>query len=155
MFGGRQQKLATDMTPSSSSGLTLAEIFARIPSGDDRLAALAAWWQAQDRLQGDKAPAGEARAQGAAQDHRTCRDSPHVAGDEARREWEQRRDEAQAAKEADEAAALRARVIHAAELICARVTLYPTPLRGGRRCEAARDSGVSDGKRSKDAEPDF
>jgi hypothetical protein len=38
------------MTPSTSSGLTLPEIFACIPPGDDRLAALAAWRQAQDRL---------------------------------------------------------------------------------------------------------
>jgi hypothetical protein len=35
MLGGGQRKLATDVTPSTSSGLTLAEIFARIPPGDE------------------------------------------------------------------------------------------------------------------------
>jgi hypothetical protein len=117
------------MPPSTSSGLTLAELFARIPPGDDRLAALAAWRQAQDRLKVvTKPPPVKLARKEPPKITEHVETAPHVAGDEARREWEQRRDDAQAAKVADAAAALRARVTHAVELTCARVNSLPDPV---------------------------
>jgi hypothetical protein len=119
------------MPPWTSSGLTLAELFARIPPGDDRLAALAAWRRAQDRLKVVTKPPPVKLTRNEPEPPKITEHvetAPHVAADEARREWEQRRDDAQAAKVADEASALRARVTHAVELTCARVNALPDPV---------------------------
>jgi hypothetical protein len=52
-------------------------------------------------------------------------DRPQVDADKQRREWERRRDEAERAKIANEAAALRARVNHAVSLTMARINALP------------------------------
>jgi hypothetical protein len=112
--------------------MTLAEILSTFPVGsDERLEALAAWRQAQDRLQVVTKPPPVKLARKEPEPPKFAEHvgtASYVAGDEARRESEQRRNEAQAAKVADEAAALRARVTHAVELTCARVNALPDPV---------------------------
>ena len=101
--------------------MTLAEILATFPVGsDERLEALAAWRQIQDRL--------------SVQERETKRTAPLKpveppshggAIDEQRREWEDRKAAAERQREAEAAAAIRARVVRAVELTCARVNALP------------------------------
>jgi hypothetical protein len=63
-------------------------------------------------------------------------DRPQVDADKQWREWERRRDEAERAKIANEAAALRARVNHAVLLTVARINALPDM--STRRDKAAR-----------------
>jgi hypothetical protein len=101
--------------------MTLAEILATFPVGsDERLEALAAWRQAQDRL--------------SVQERETKRTAPpkpveppsHVGAiDGQRRDWEDRKAAAERQREAEAAAAIRARVVRAVELTFARVNALP------------------------------
>src|SRR5580698_4908380 len=104
--------------------MTLAEILATFPVGsDERLEALAAWRQAEDaRLAEEPAPVKIPTGKRLGRPPSVpVEPSPHVAAsDDARREWERRRDEAQSAKEAEAAAAIRARLKRVVDLTQAR-----------------------------------
>ena len=91
--------------------MTLVEIPATFPVGsDERLEALAAWRQAQDRL---AVQARETKPPTAKLHHV----EPQVAGaiDKQRREWEDRNAAAERQREAEAAAAIRARVTKAVD----------------------------------------
>jgi hypothetical protein len=103
---------------------TLAEIFATYPLGDDRLAALAAWQAAEDaRLAKEPPPVKVQTGKRLVQPPSVSVEPPsHVATtDDARPKWERRRDEAQSAKEAEAAAAIRARLKRVVDLTQARL----------------------------------
>ena len=107
--------------------MTLAEILSKFPVGsDERLEALAAWRQAQDRLAVHVQPA--VTKPPAAKPH-DVEPLSHVVGatDGQRREWEDRKAAAERQREAEAAAAIRARVNHAVELTCARVGAVADP----------------------------
>ena len=108
--------------------MTLAEILATFPVGsDERLQALAAWRQAEDRLAvhvRDTKPA--VRGPTAPPKPKA---EPHVAGapDQHRREWKDRKAAAERQREAEAAAVIRARVTKAVELTCTRVSAIADP----------------------------
>ena len=110
--------------------MTLAEILATFPVGsDERSEALAAWRQAEDaRLAKNpppKVPTGKRPGRPLSV---PVEPSSHVAAsDDARREWERRRDEAQSAKEAEAAAAIRARLKRVVDLTQARLGAVADP----------------------------
>jgi hypothetical protein len=109
--------------------MTLTEIFARFPPGDERLEALAAWRQAQDQA------AAQERETKPAVPKRTAPPKPnieplsHVAGatNQQRRAWEDRKAAAERQRETEAAAAIKARVTQAVELTCARVNAAADP----------------------------
>jgi hypothetical protein len=103
---------------------TLAEISARFPPGDDRLAALAAWRAVEDAQLAKepaplKVPTGKRLGRPPS--------APVEPPDDARREWERRRDEVQAATEAEAAAAIRARLKRVVDLTQARLGAVADP----------------------------
>jgi hypothetical protein len=110
--------------------MTLAEILATFPVGsDERLEALAAWRQAQDQVavkERDTKPAVPKRT---APPKPKAEPLSHVAGaaDEQRRMWEDRKAAAERQREAEAAAAIRARVTKAVELTCARLSAVTDP----------------------------
>ena len=108
--------------------MTLAEILATFPVGsDERLDALAAWRQGQDCLAVQERETRSAVPKPTAPP--TPNAEPHVAGaaDEQRRRWEDRKAAAERQREAEVAAAIRARVTKAVELTCARVSAVADP----------------------------
>ena len=111
--------------------MTLAEILAAFPVGsDERLDALAAWRQAEDvRLAKEPAPVKIPTGKRLKRPP-SVRVEPLPRGattDDARREWERRRDEAQSAKEAEAAAAIRARLKRVIDLTRARLGAVADP----------------------------
>jgi hypothetical protein len=120
--------------------MTLAEILARYPAGsDERLVALAAWRKGEDeRLARNpapvKIPSGKRQTRPPLVPVET---TPHVPrSDEQRREWENRKATAERQRKTEAAAAIRARVVRAVELTCARVNALPD--RSTRREKMAR-----------------
>jgi hypothetical protein len=112
--------------------MTLADILATYPPGsDERLNALSEWRRAEDaRLAQNpplvKVPTGKRLGRPPAVPAVIVDpDKPQVGAEKQRTEWEQRRDEAERAKVANEAAALRARVDHAVSLTVARIKALP------------------------------
>ncbi|HEY2530329.1 MAG TPA: hypothetical protein VGJ20_20725 [Xanthobacteraceae bacterium] len=101
---------------------TLADILAKYPAGsDDRLNALAAWRKAEDERLGVEQASREVKPP-IAKRQLTAQSSPHVdlplahaPSDKARREWEDRKSAADRQREAEAAAAMRARVTKVAE----------------------------------------
>jgi hypothetical protein len=109
---------------------TLSEIFAAHPPGDERLAAIAVWRQAEDaRLAKEPAPAKIPTGKRLGRPPSVPVEPPsHVATtDDARREWERRRYEAQSLKEAEAAAAIRARLRRVVDLTQARLGAVADP----------------------------
>lgn len=94
---------------------------------DERLEALAAWREAQDRLALKEQEAKPTVPKLAAAKPRHV--EPHVAGaaDGQRREWEDRKAAAERQRESEAAVAIRARVRHAMELTAARVSAVADP----------------------------
>jgi hypothetical protein len=112
--------------------MTLAEILATYPAGsDERLNALSGWRRAEDaRLAQNpplvKVPTGKRLGRPPAVPAVIVDTNlPVPVGDEARREWERRRDEAERVKIANEATALRARLNRAVSLTVARINVLP------------------------------
>jgi hypothetical protein len=108
--------------------MTLGEILATFPAGsDERLEALAAWRQAQDRLAVQEREAKPAVPKRTAPPKPNVEPLSHVVGatDGQRREWEDRTATAERQRETEAAAAIRARVVRAVELTCARVNALP------------------------------
>jgi hypothetical protein len=110
--------------------MTLAEILSTFPVGsDERLEALAAWRQVQDRLvvQGRETKPAVPKPTAAKPHH--VESLPHVRGAtvEQRREWEDRKATAARQRDAEAAAAIRARVTKAVELTCARIGAVADP----------------------------
>jgi hypothetical protein len=109
--------------------MTLVEILARYPVGsDERLVALAAWRKGEDKRLAQnpapvKIPSGKRQARPPSV---TVEPPSHVARtDNERREWEDRKATAERQRETEAAAAIRARVVRAVELTCARVNALP------------------------------
>jgi hypothetical protein len=102
----------------------LAEIFSKYPPGDDRLSAIALWRQAEEaRLAREpalvKVPTGNRLGRPPVV---LVEPPSHVATtDEARQEREKRRDEPERGKEAEAAAAIRARLKRVVDLTQARL----------------------------------
>ena len=116
--------------------MTLAEILATFPAGsDERLEALAAWRKGEDELAQNPAPVKIPSGKRQARPPLVTVEPPsHVATpDDARREWERRRDEARWAKEAESAAAIRARLKRAVDLTQARLGAVADPKTPMRR----------------------
>jgi hypothetical protein len=109
--------------------MTLAEILATFPVGsDERLEALAAWRQAEDvRLAKEPAPFRIPTGKTLGRPPSVPVEPSSVTTDDARREWERRRDEAQSAKEAEAAAAIRARLKRVVDLTQARLGAVADP----------------------------
>jgi hypothetical protein len=111
--------------------MTLAEILATFPVGsDERLDALAAWRQAEDaRLAKEPEPVKIPTGKRLGRRPSVPVAPPlHVAAtDDARREWERRRDEAQLAKEAEAASAIWARLKRVVDLTQARLGAVADP----------------------------
>jgi hypothetical protein len=105
--------------------MTLAEILATFPAGsDERLEALAAWRQAEDeRLAKEPPPVKVPTGKRLGRPPSVPVEPPLLvaATDDARREWERRRDETRSAKEAEAAAAVRARLKRVVDLTQARL----------------------------------
>jgi hypothetical protein len=107
--------------------VTLAEILASFPVGsNERLDALAAWRQEEDlRLAKNpppKVPTGKRPGRPL-----SVPPSHVAASDDERQTWERRRDEAQSAKEAEAAAAIRARLKRVVDLTQARLGAVADP----------------------------
>jgi hypothetical protein len=111
--------------------MTLAEILATFPVGSgERLDALAAWRQAEDaRLAKEPAPVKIPTRKRLGRPPSVPVAPPsHVATtDYARQTWERRRDEAQSAKEAEAAAAIRARLKRVVDVTQARLGAVADP----------------------------
>ena len=111
--------------------MTLAEILATFPVGsDERLEALAAWRQAEDvRLAKEPAPFRIPTGKTLGRPPSVPVEPPsHVATtDEARQEREKRRDEPERGKEAEAAAAIRARLKRVVDLTQARLGAVADP----------------------------
>jgi hypothetical protein len=110
--------------------MTLAEIFATHPPGDERLAALAEWRQAEDaRLAKEPPPVKVPTGKRLGRPPSVPVEPPtHVAtSDDARQTWERRRDEAQSAKEAEAATAIRTRLKRVVDLTQARLGVVADP----------------------------
>jgi hypothetical protein len=109
--------------------ITLAEIFSKYPPGDERLNAIASWRQAEDARLAKNPPVKVPTGKRLGRPPSVRVEPPsHVAttGD-ARREWERRRDEAQSAKEAEAATAIRARLKRVVDLTQTRLVAVADP----------------------------
>jgi hypothetical protein len=111
--------------------MTLAEILATFPAGSDgRLEALAVWRQAEDaRLAKEPPPVKVPTGKRLGRPPSVSIEPPsHVATtDDARQTWERRRDEAQSAKEAEAAVAIRARLKRVVDLTEVRLGVVADP----------------------------
>jgi hypothetical protein len=110
--------------------MTLAEILATFPVGSDaRLEALAAWRQAQDRLAVHVLDTKPAVTKPPAAKPHHVEPVSHVGGatHEQRREWEDRKAAAGYQREAEAAAAIRARLKRVVDLTQARLGAVADP----------------------------
>ena len=125
---------------------TLNEILAKYPAGsDERLAALEAWRRSEDeRLSREPRPVKMPPNKRDGRPPAVIAPAlPVASGDEAKRrlDWEKRRDETERAKEAADAAAIKARVRRAVALETVRINALADM--STRRQKLARTRGNS------------